>query len=233
MNRGTRLARHPIPGWDKGAAPKGLTPSPSLPHLPPREVPVHPTLACILAEWKLSGWQQTYGRKPARRDLIVPTRRMNMRNAKDAQVALLRDLETLELRRRRGHDLRRSFITLALVDGARRDLLEVVTHGPRGDIVSMYSSFPWPALCAEVAKLKISIRDGELVKMREQQAACAGELQANRLQSRLQSQERPRIHQRIQGRLKRPQRDAMQSEPGIHCSFVVLPNGRSASLAPD
>jgi len=61
----------------------------------------------------------------------------------------------LGFRRRRGHDLRRSFISLALVDGARRDLLEVVTHGPRGDIISMYSTFPWPALCAEVEKLAI------------------------------------------------------------------------------
>lgn len=50
--------------------------------------------------------------------------------------------ETLGLRRRRGHDLRRTFITLAQVDGARRDLLETVTHGPRGDIVSIYTTFP-------------------------------------------------------------------------------------------
>jgi hypothetical protein len=51
-----------------------------------------------------------------------------------------------------------------LVDGARRDLLETVTHGPRGDIISVYSTFPWPALCAEVAKLKIDFREGEIVE---------------------------------------------------------------------
>ena len=63
----------------------------------------------------------------------------------------------LGLRPRRGHDLRRTFITLAQVDGARRDLLETITHGPRGDIVSVYTTFPWPALCAEVAKLQIEL----------------------------------------------------------------------------
>jgi hypothetical protein len=58
-------------------------------------------------------------------------------------------------RHRRGHDLRCTFITLAQVDGARRDLLETITHGPRGNIINVYTTFPWPALCAEVAKLRI------------------------------------------------------------------------------
>jgi len=31
------------------------------------------------------------------------------------------------------------------VDVACRDLLETVTRGPRGDIVSLYTTFPWPA----------------------------------------------------------------------------------------
>ena len=74
------------------------------------------------------------------------------------------DLDLLNLRPRRGHDLRRTFITLAQVDGARRDLLEsITTHGPRGDIVSVYTTFPWPALCAEVAKLQIQLRSAPAV----------------------------------------------------------------------
>ena len=51
------------------------------------------------------------------------------------------------------------------MDGARREFLETVTHGPRGDIMSVYSTFPWPALCAEVVKLKIEFREGELVEL--------------------------------------------------------------------
>jgi hypothetical protein len=30
----------------------------------------------------------------------------------------------------------------------------------RGDIVSVYTSFPWPALCEEVKKLRIELREG-------------------------------------------------------------------------
>lgn len=129
----------------------------------PRRIPVHPTLARILAEWKLAGWERTYGRMPTPDDLITPTRNMTERTAQETPKQLHEDLDLLKLRRRRGHDLRRTFITLAQVDGARRDLLEAVTHGPRGDIVSMYTTFPWPALCEEVAKLKIGLREGILL----------------------------------------------------------------------
>jgi hypothetical protein len=129
----------------------------------PRSVPVHPTLARILAEWKLAGWERTYGRMPTPDDLVAPTRNMTERTAQETPKQLHEDLDTLELRRRRGHDLRRTFITLAQVDGARRNLLEAVTHGPRGDIVSVYTTFPWPSLCEEVGKLKIGLREGILL----------------------------------------------------------------------
>ena len=129
----------------------------------PRRIPVHAILASMLAEWKLSGWERTYGRVPTANDFIVPTRNLTGRQSPESQSALLGDLATLGLRRRRGHDLRRTFITLAQVDGARRDLLETITHGPRGDIINIYTSFPWPALCAEVAKLKIELREGKVL----------------------------------------------------------------------
>ena len=80
---------------------------------------------------------------------------MTERLSPEAQNSFRADLVLLGLRHRRGHDLRRTFITLAQVDGARRDLLETITHGPRGNIINVYTTFPWPALCAEVAKLKI------------------------------------------------------------------------------
>jgi integrase len=130
----------------------------------PRRIPVHATLARLLAEWKLSGWERTYGRRPDADDIIVPTRNLTERPSPDSQRSLGLDLDTLKLRRRRGHDLRRTFVTLAQVDGARRDLLETISHGPRGDIINVYSSFPWPALCAEVAKLKIDKREGQLIE---------------------------------------------------------------------
>ena len=129
----------------------------------PRYIPVHPTLARILAEWKLAGWERAYDRAPNPEDLIVPTRNLTERPSPDAQHALLLDLAALNIRPRRGHDLRRTFITLAQVDGARRDLLETITHGPRGDIINVYTTFPWPALCAEVQKLNVSVREGQVL----------------------------------------------------------------------
>jgi integrase len=126
----------------------------------PRRVPVHPTLARVLAEWKLSGWERTYGRAPTAQDLVAPSRNLTPKDKHEAPKQLAADLELLKLRPRRGHDLRRTFVTLAQVDGARRDLLETISHGPRGDIVSIYTTFPWPALCEEVKKLRISLREG-------------------------------------------------------------------------
>ena len=129
----------------------------------PRSVPVHPTLARILAEWKLAGWERTYGRMPTPDDFITPTRNMTARTAQESPKQLHEDQNLLGMRRRRGHDLRRTFITLARVDGARLDLLQTITHGPRGDIMNMYTTFPWPTLCAEVAKLKIDVLEGKVL----------------------------------------------------------------------
>jgi integrase len=49
-----------------------------------RRVPVHPTLAKILAAWKLSHWERVYGRAPGADDLIVPARTMGPIAASDA-----------------------------------------------------------------------------------------------------------------------------------------------------
>src|SRR5262249_28017768 len=38
----------------------------------PRNVPVHPTLAAVLARWKLSGWRRIFSRDPKPGDLIIP-----------------------------------------------------------------------------------------------------------------------------------------------------------------
>ncbi|MDP9002571.1 MAG: hypothetical protein M3O46_20980 [Myxococcota bacterium] len=55
--------------------------------------------------------------------------------------------------------------TLARSDGARKDVLEWVTHGPRGDIVDLYTTLAWELICLEVGKLKVRLRDPQIVAL--------------------------------------------------------------------
>ena len=99
-----------------------------------RLVPVHPTLAAIIAEWKLEGWVELMGRKPTADDAILPSRAGKIRSRHHSRNKLLEDLARLGLRHRRGHDLRRTFVTLCRVDGAREDPLEMISHNPGGNM---------------------------------------------------------------------------------------------------
>jgi integrase len=122
-----------------------------------REIPVHPALRTILDEWWRSGWAAKYARPPTASDLIVPTKSHQVRKAPGTLKAFRSDLERLGLRPRRNHDLRRTFITLAQVDGASRDVLRPMTHPGEQDVVGLYTTLPWPVRCAAIAKLRIDL----------------------------------------------------------------------------
>ena len=62
-----------------------------------RAVPMHPTLAKILATWRLSHWSRLYGRQPTPDDHVVPTRNLTPIDASDAVHAFKADLEALGL----------------------------------------------------------------------------------------------------------------------------------------
>jgi integrase len=128
-----------------------------------REVPVHPTLAKMLAAWKLGGYERMFGRTPQPDDLIVPSREGRHRNANHMLKRFHEDLGRLGLRKRRQHDLRRTFISLAQADGARKDVLRWITHGPTGDIMDTYTTLPWPTLCEAVSSLRIYVREGQVI----------------------------------------------------------------------
>lgn len=128
-----------------------------------RRVPVHPELAQILATWR-AAWSTIYGRAPRADDYVIPTLKLGMRDASESGKLFKRDLIKLgmrdadaEGRERGGHDLRSWFITTAQEHGAHRDLLRVVTHRTAGDVVDGYTRASWPALCAEVLKLRFSL----------------------------------------------------------------------------
>lgn len=135
-----------------------------------RVVPVHPTLAAILAEWRLSGWEHTYGRPPTDGDLIVPmpphdaakrTRKTGEPYRTDYYARrrwVEDDLPALGWRHRRHYDTRATFITLAVEDGANAHVIrDRVTHTkPRRDGFDFYDRGDhWIETCREIAKLKI------------------------------------------------------------------------------
>ncbi len=122
-----------------------------------RAVPVHPTLAGMLDAWRTTGWEMTYGRPPGDDDLIVPTRGFQMRNKKDAWEALKHDLELLGLRHRRGHDLRRTFISLAQDDGAQPHVIKMITHARQADVFTGYTTLQWTTLCTEIRRLAVGL----------------------------------------------------------------------------
>lgn len=140
-----------------------------------RAVPVHPELKRVLEQWLRTGWEKTYGRPPKASDIIVPTppwvERTTMcqdgktrgakfvpagivRNKKFVRTWFLKDLKTLGLRHRRVHDFRRSMISHARGDGADRDVIERISHRGSEDVLELYTTFEWEALCSELSKLR-------------------------------------------------------------------------------
>jgi integrase len=128
-----------------------------------REVPVHPTLAALLATWKLKRFS---GGTVDGGALVVTSTRGAHRQHAALYGGLQADLKLLGLRPRRFHDMRRTFVSLALGDGARKDVLRWVSHGPEGDVMDQYTTLPWAALCEAVGCLKLSLRKGEVVPLR-------------------------------------------------------------------
>lgn len=123
-----------------------------------RPVPMHPALASILAEWRLHGWARMMGRQPTPDDLVLPlppeakSKFGRWRRKGYSYDRLETDLEALGLRHRRGHDLRRTMISLCRANGARTDILKRATHKPPKEVIEGYTTFEWDVVCAEVAK---------------------------------------------------------------------------------
>jgi len=124
----------------------------------PRDIPVHPTLQGILEDWRAKGWESVYGRAPGPDDLIVPSRDMKPRGNRLGLRRFHEDLARLGLAKRRFYDARRTFISLSLGDGARKDILRWVTHPAYEDQMDEYTSIPWAARCEAVGCLRIEVR---------------------------------------------------------------------------
>lgn len=140
----------------------------------PRLVPVHPTLSKLLSQWRLSGWETFFGRKPKPDDLIMPVSddgtpasadgRQHMQNDRVAKI-VHRDLLRLGLRKRRAYDARRTFISLCRGDLIPKDIVRMWTHGREGEVIDLYTDIDWPTHCREMLRLNVSLREGVLLKM--------------------------------------------------------------------
>lgn len=128
-----------------------------------RWMPVHPTLAAILADWRLSGWERYMGRAPKPDDWIVPAKedeahadrpeRFRARWFTDSRIR--RHLKALGWRSRRAYDLRRTGISFAREDGARADILKRGTHAAPREVIELYTSVEWRLLCEQVECLRV------------------------------------------------------------------------------
>lgn len=139
-----------------------------------REVPVHQTLGVLLAQWRLSGWAARHGRQPKAEDLIFESLRGRVLNRNSTYRLFAADCAALGLRQRRQHDMRRTFVSLALADGADKHLLRWVTHGPpedKGDVMDSYTTLPWTTLCEQVSKLKVGLLQGATLALRAVESA--------------------------------------------------------------
>lgn len=126
----------------------------------PREVPIHPVLAKLLAQLKLLV-------SPRADDLVVPTKKGTHRSDRGIRDGMEVDFEALGVRWRRFHDARRTFTSLARSGGADKGVLHWVTHGPENeDIVDVYTSLPWPVLCDAVLRVNVGLLDGKLHELR-------------------------------------------------------------------
>jgi len=136
-----------------------------------KHVPVHPVLAAMLAEWKLGGWSEMMGRAPTPDDLIVPLSpdAAERRRSRDGEPFRGHDysgkrwrdedLPALGWRHRRHYDMRATFITLAIEDGADPDVLETrVTHTrkARNAFDGYNRGLHWERTCTEISKLRIA-----------------------------------------------------------------------------
>ena len=119
-------------------------------------VPVHPELEKVLWCWQGEGFEAVYGRPPGPDDFIVPDpRNMAARTQSQATKAHKRDAELIGVPNKGSHALRRFMISAARSSGARRDVLEQITHNARGAIIDVYTAWEWPALCEAVSCLKV------------------------------------------------------------------------------
>ena len=119
-------------------------------------------------------------KKPLPDDLIVPSRFGKNRSANHMLKRFHEDCARLTsatqpegLRVRRQHDSRRTFVSLALANGADRESVKWIAHGRPTDVLGMYTESDWRRLCD--AMLCVRVRERRVAAV-----ATVREAQKNR-----------------------------------------------------
>jgi integrase len=119
----------------------------------PRIVPVHPELDAELRRWFYT-WTAIQCRKPEPGDLMFPGAGMTALSKSSAYKAWLRGCKAVGVVNRSVHSTRHTFITFARRGGAPMELVELVTHNPKGTIVDRYTTRDWSELCTVVLAVR-------------------------------------------------------------------------------
>ncbi len=131
-------------------------------------VPVHPILGAMLSSWR-AGWAVMFGREPTDADPIVPKApgkwidRPGSAHSKKTGGNLMDSILEkcgIPAAPMKAHALRSTFISLAIEDGADRELIKRITHatGTGRDAFARYDRADyWPRLCSEVSKITLDL----------------------------------------------------------------------------
>jgi integrase len=134
---------------------------------PARDIPVHPTLAASLARWKTEGFRAMHGRDPTRDDFIVPSPVGTCRSRRACAYWIKRDCATTGVEAKEAtHVGRRTFITIAIANGAPEAWVKRITHNANGDVLSGYTVNDWPAMCDAVNRIPVrTIALGQVIEL--------------------------------------------------------------------
>lgn len=135
----------------------------------PRVAPVHPAYRRMLSEWFDGGYKSIFGVEMPDDGFLVPSRldTLRARSRRQALAAHERDAKRLGIEHKGTHAFRRHFSTFTVKDGAREEVIERITHNPKGTIIRTYidDQHLWGQLCEAVLCLKVDLSRGKVLNI--------------------------------------------------------------------